>query len=262
MVRKAFLAANLLAVASPAYANDWEKFYSANPELGDLLPSTVEPELLQGQGDFDRDVDTMWRKGFGLIGYTSFNASNTKTADGLKLAKKLKARYVVVGTNYTGTNTGAIPITTPTTSATYSNGTASASGGGSYASGTYSGTATTYGSQTTLMPFSVNRYDKYGLYFRQAPKTGVGVLFRELTTEEVARLETRRAVAVLSIWDGSPSYEAGLLPGDIVTFVNNISADPSAWRAAVHGPAEVALKFVRNGTTRDVLIPIPPEWRH
>lgn len=261
-MRFAIAFAMLLASAAPAHASDWEKFYTAAPGFSGLIDATVDPEQLPSQGSFDADVDAMWRKGFAPIGYTYFNASNTKTKDGLKLAKKLKARFIVVGVQYTGTNTGSIPITTPTTSTTYSSGTASAYGSGGYARGNYSGTSTTYGSTTTNIPFNVNRYDKFGIYFKEVTKHGIGVMFRELTPEEVTRLETRRAVAIVSIRDGSPAYQADMLPGDIITSVNGEPADVETWRHAMSGASVAKISFVRNGKTRELTIPIPPEWRN
>ena len=262
MARWLLSALAAVAFSAPATASDWEKFYTPIPGFNGLIDATVEPEQLPSQGDLDANMDAMWRKGFAPIGYTYFNANNTKTKDGLKFAKKLKARYIVVGTQYTGTNTGSIPITTPTSSTTYSSGTASAHGSGGYASGTYSGTSTTYGSKTTYMPFSVNRYDKFGIYFKEMPKRGIGIMFREPTPEEVSRFETRRAVVVLSIRDGSPAYIADLLPGDVITSVNGSPSDEEALRRAMTTSSEVALKFIRNGTVREITIPIPVDWRN
>lgn len=262
MIRIAIAAVAVFASIVPAQASDWEKFYTPIPGFGELLDSNADPEQLPSQGNVDADMDAMWRKGFAPIGYTYFNASNTKTKDGLKFAKKLKARFIVVGTKYTGSNSGSIPITTPTTSTTYSSGNASAYGSGGYATGNYSGTSTTYGSKTTYMPFSVDRYDKFGIYFKEMPKHGIGVMFRELTAEEVSRLETRRAIAIVSIRDGSPAYLADMLPGDIVTSINAEPADVETWRRAMTGASVAAIKFFRNGATREVTIPIPADWRN
>lgn len=252
----------LLASAGQAHASDWEKFYTAATGVRGAIDATTDPEQLPSQGSVDADMNAMWRKGFAAIGITYFNASNSKTKDGLKLAKKLKARYMVVSVQYTGTNTASIPITIPTTNTTYSSGTASAYGSGGYASGNYSGTSTTYGSATTNVPFNVNRYDKLGIFFKEMPKRGIGIMFRELTPEEVARLETRRAIVVGYIRDNSPAFMADMLPGDIITSVNGEPADEETWRRAMIGTAVAKISFVRKGATRELTIPIPPEWRN
>lgn len=108
----------------------------------------------------------------------------------------------------------------------------------------------------------MNRYDKFGIYFKEKPKHGIGVMFRELKADEVTRLETRRAVAIISIRDGSPAYQADMLPGDIITSVNGEPADVETWGRAMTGSSVVKISFFRNGTTRDLTILIPPEWRN
>lgn len=260
-MRIAVAFAIVLASAEPAYANDWEKFYNSIPGFPQVIDATTDPEQLPGRGNIDADIDAMWRKGFAPIGYTYFNGSDTKTKGALKLARKMKARFIVVESQYTGTNTGTIPLITPTTDTTYSNGTASVYGSGGQATGSYSGTSTTYGSRTTNMAFSVNRYDINVIYFKEMPKLGIGAMFRDPTPEEVSRIETRRAVVVKSIRDGSPSYNADMLPGDIITWVNGAAADEQTWRRAMSTAPEVAIKFVRNGTVRELTIPIPADWR-
>ena len=261
MIRKTVMLACALAFSPPAHASDWEKIYTPVDFGSDLISSTVDPEVIPSTGNIEADTNMMWRRGFAPIGYTSFNTSNSKTGDAVKLAKKLKARYLTVGTSFAGSTTATLPISTPTTSTTYTRGTASATGTGGYASGTYSGTSTTYGSQTSYIPYTINRFDKGAVYFKEAPKNGVGILFYELSPEQIAQLETRRAIVVGAIRDGSPAYLADMLPGDIITIVNGQPADVANWRAAIHSSAEVTVKFMRNGTFREKAITIPPDWQ-
>lgn len=250
-----------LMIGTPASANDWQKFYTPIDGFEGLKDADVEPEQLPSKGNFDADIDAMWQRGFAPIGYTYFNASNSKTKDGLRLAKKMKARYVVVGTQYTGTQSASIPISTPTSSTTTNSGNVSVYGSGGTGHGTYSGTSTTYGTQTTYAPISVDRFDKFGIYFKEMPKKGIGVMFRELTPDEVRVLETRRAFVIQSVRDGSPAYNSDMLPGDTILSVNGQPADEANWRSATKTAEAVHLKFLRNGTERQVTIPLPPEWR-
>src|SRR5207248_10480767 len=99
--------------------------------------------------------------------------------------------------------TTSMPLTLPTTTTSTSNGNVSVSGSGGYANGTYSGTTTTYGSRTTYFPMTVNRFSKVGLYFAEAPRTGSGILPRELNQDEIAKYETQRAFVIRYIRDGS-----------------------------------------------------------
>lgn len=259
-MRYVILAAVLsLSVTQSAAANDWEKFFTPLKSTTSL-PSTAEPEIIPSTGDFDQDIGGMWRRGFAPIGYTSFSTGNDKTKDAQRFAKKLQARYVIVRTNLASSSTASMPITTPTTQTSYTNGTANAYGSGGYASGTYSGTTTTYGSQTSYIPIQINRFNKLAVYFQEVPKTGLGIYYRELTAHEIASLESRRAIPVQFVRDGSPAYLADILPGDIVTHLNGQPADSQAVDTAVRGPQPIRVRLIRNGTPRELAITVPADW--
>ncbi|GAY19714.1 hypothetical protein SFOMI_0234 [Sphingobium fuliginis] len=202
----------------------------------------------------------MWRKGFAAIGVSAFNSPNSKTADAIKFGKKLKARYVMLGTKLTSSNTTAVPFTMPTSNTTVTNGTASVNSGGRFATGTYSGTSTTYGSQTSYIPITVNRFDKMAVYFAEVPKTGIGVMTRDLTPEEVAALETRRAIAIRFVRDNSPAYLADILPGDIITQLDGQPFDGEKWKVAAVPGATLRVQIVRGGQRRLMNIPIAADW--
>jgi hypothetical protein len=260
IMKFAKLIAGVVLVSTPLAANDWEKFYTPLIPQGEYEPSLAEPVIVQSSGNWDSDFDAMWRKGFTAIGYSNFNSSNAKTKDALKLAKKLKAHHVIVATALVSSNSTSIPITTPTSNTAYSSGTASAYGAGGSVTGSYSGTTTTYGSSTTYIPITVNRFDKAAVYFTVVPKKGVGIQWRDLSDAETARLETRRARAILSVRDGSPGYNADLLPGDIILKLNGQVFDEASWWPAVAN-GSMTLSIDRNGRPREITVSIPPEWR-
>ncbi len=99
------------------------------------------------------------------------------------------------------------------------------------------------------------------MYFMGAPKIGTGIMSRDLSSEEVAKHETRRAFAVKWIRDNSPAYYADLLPNDIVLAVNGQPADGSNWQAAIASNEPLNLKIVRNGTARELVMLVPEEWQ-
>ena len=247
--------------ATAAHANDWEKFYRPIEASGSLIPATQEPEIITSAGDAEQDLETMWRRGFAPIGSSFFNSPNPKTGDALRIAKKPNTRYILLQTRLVSSSTSAVPLTMPNTTTSVTNGRASVNGSGGYASGTYSGTTTTYGSQTTYLPITINRFDKMAVYFGEVPKRGLGVMTRELTSEEMALVDTRRAIVVRFVRDESPAYLADLLPGDILTQVNGEPFDQAKLAQAAIPGNSIKIHLFRRGQQRDVELKIPAEWR-
>lgn len=252
--------AALAMAAQPAWANDWEKFYVAVPQEG-AIDSATAPEVFPSLGDVDKDIEAMFRRGFVPIGYTSFNTSNNKTKDGEKLAAKLHARYIILATKLTSSQSAVLPLMLPNTTTSYTNGTATAYGSGRSAHGTYSGTTTTYGTQTTFIPYTVNRFEKTAVYFKEIPRKGSGLKIRDLNNQEMAAIGTRHALFVQAVRDGSPAYDADIFPADIIIKVNGEPADAAHWRPAVNGSQPMHVQLIRNGAPKDIDITIPPEWQ-
>lgn len=250
-----------LVMATSAWANDWQKFYTPVAGSERLIRSEVEPEVIPSSGDITRDLELMWRRGFAPYGYSSFSSGNSNTKDAFRLAKKLKARYVIVATQLASLQTSSVPLTLPNTTTSVSNGNVAVSGSGGSGYGNYSGTTTTYGSQTTYIPVTVNRFDKFAAYLGEAPKEGTGIYWRELEPAEVAQYETRRAFAVQFVRDDSPAYHADILPGDVITHVNGLPADDANWRNATKADEPMRVHLIRNGQPRDLTMVVPAAWR-
>lgn len=250
-----------LGAAQTAHANDWEKFFRPIGKWPTAIAFNGEPEMMSTSGNSDADIEQMWRRGYAPIGFTSFETGNNKTDDAVRLAKKLHARYLVVSANLKSSTMTSIPLTLPNTTTSYTNGTANVYGSGGSASGTYSGTTTTYGTQTTYIPIRINRFSKTAIYFQELPKSGIGILMRELSAPEMQRLETRHAIAIRFVRDGSPAYTADIFPGDIITKINGQPADPDVLKAALTGPQPIALRIDRNGQQKDISVNVPPEWQ-
>ncbi|MBK9589243.1 MAG: PDZ domain-containing protein [Sphingomonadales bacterium] len=258
---KAKLVAMLLALsASAALANDWEKFYRPFEGSGTTLPSSQDPEIVSADGDPGKTVETMWRRGYGPIGASEFNSPNAKTADAIRFAKKLKARYVVLETRLASSTTSTLPLTMPHTTTSVTNGNASVNGSGGYATGTYSGTTTTYGSQTTYIPITINRFDKLAVYFGEVPKFGLGIMSRELASDELALVQTNRAIAVRYVRDESPAFLADILPGDILTQFNGEPIDRAKLSQLVAPGNTLQIHLFRRGQQKDVQVKIPADW--
>ena len=252
-MKKGVTIALALAASAPAFGNDWQKFYHPVQDARMVIRWLGGPETVMSSGNLLNDADTMWRHGFALIGYSAFNSPNNKTADAIKWATDLKARYVILGTDLASSQAMAMPLTLPHTTTSTTN--------GNVGTTQFSANTTHYGSQTSFIPVTVNRFDKLALYFAEVPKKGTGILPRDLRPAEVAALETQRAMAVRAVRDGSPAYEANILPGDLIIEVNGSPADLTNWVAALQRDQVLHVKLMRNGQQRESSISIPAEWR-
>lgn len=246
------------SLSTVAVANDWEKYYTTMPGHETYLKTTAEPELVVSSGDPHRDIELMWRRGYGPLGYTQFTSNNGKTKDARRLAKKLGATHVVVGTSLLSSQSSSIPLTLPSTTTSTTNGTATVMGSGGSATGNYTGTTTTYGTNTTYIPITINRFEKGAIFFAKVPEGGVGIYLRSLTKDEVAQIDSQRAFAIAYIQDGSPAYKANLLPGDIVAEVNGVPADADNWKAERAKQQPLRLKIFRNREVRELTLVVPP----
>jgi membrane-associated protease RseP (regulator of RpoE activity) len=205
-------------------ANPYAKFYQGLPDARYLAGYDAVKGGLQiyGTDDFDRDSPALIRRGYFPVGRASFNAaSNSVTEAQLReQAGKIGAHAVLASSKYTHTITGAMPLTMPQTTTSYSTGTATTSGPGGTVNVQGSGMTTTYGSQTVLMPYSIARSD-FGAIFFVKVRSRVG-LFCVATDEQTCkRLQTNSGVMVKEVIEGSQAFKADILPGDVVLAVGN-----------------------------------------
>jgi hypothetical protein len=161
------------------------------------------------------------QQGYAVIGYSSFNSGHNESAsEAIAQAKKLGADLVViVDPNYTGSITSQVPLTLPTSNTSYTNGSATAYGSGGSVTAYGNSTTTTYGSKTTYIPMTVNRYD-YGAVYFVKQKFTLGVQWRPLKSEERQLLQTNSGLYVNTVVNGTPAFRSDILPGDIVEAIN------------------------------------------
>lgn len=204
--------------------NPYAKFYEGLPNARvreDYEPSSA-PLQLFSSNDFDRDILELERRGYSVIGSSSFNASlnNVRESQLRSHAQAIGAQLVLLASRYTNTVSGAVPLSMPKTSTTTSSGTATAYGPGGSVTAVGSGTSTTYGSETVLLPYSVARGDFTALYFvRTQPVLGLIVVALDDTTR--MRIQSNFGVRVAVVVDGSPAFDAEILPGDILLQIGN-----------------------------------------
>jgi len=200
-------------------ANPYAQFYQGMPDARQRRDyDPTEGELrIYSTTNFDQDRLALMRRGYIPVGQASFNAAANRVSEGQlrEQAIKVGAHVVLVASSYSHTETGAVPLVLPQTSTSYSTGTATAYGSGGVVNAYGSGTTTTYGTQTMMMPYSVQRSDFAALFFAKV-QARVGIVPQPLDDATRKRLETNAGIKVLVVMEGSPAFRADILPGDIL----------------------------------------------
>lgn len=201
-------------------ANGYEDFYKsvASPEVVAARRASPPPEQpIVRRSSGAPNLAAYERQGYVPIGYSSFNSGEDEDEDdAIEQAQEVGADLVViVNPTYTGSRTSSVPIVTPTTQTSYTSGSATAYGSGGSATAYGNATTTTYGSRTTYIPITVNRYDFGAVYFVKLHFT-LGVSWRPLKPEERQALQTNKGLYVLTVINGSPAFKADILHGDII----------------------------------------------
>lgn len=257
LFRTAFVA--LCALTLTACASGYKEFYrpmaGATPERIAATragPPPATPALERvATSDMQVVADQYTKRGYGLIGFSSFNSGEAPSdSAALTHGAEVKADLVVIlNPRYTGSVTSAVPITVPTTTTSFSTGTATAYGPGGPVTAYGSGTTTTYGTSTTMVPITVNRQDFGAAYFVKR-KWSFGIVPRDLTDDERRALQSNRGLAVRLVVEGTPAFNEDILPGDLVTEIDGL---PVANVAAL-GPMlqeregrRINVTIVRNG---------------
>ena len=212
--------------------------------------------------DPQRVLDAYAMRGYVMIGSAMFNSGRPESEDSaVRQAQEVGADLVLIlNPRYTGSVTSSLPLTTPTTSTSYSSGTATAFGPGGTVTAYGSGTTTTYGSTTTYVPVTVHRSD-YGAVFFVKRRFVLGVFTRDLNDAERQEFQSNKGVVVRLVADSTPAFEADILVGDIIMSIDGSSV--SGAKALNDQLRErrgkvVTLSIVRKGQRIDKSVQLNP----
>lgn len=221
-----------------------------------------EPEIIRSSGNFKADEEALYARGLGPIGTVAFNGPMGTPRQVVAQAKKVGAAVVVVSSQYTGTVQGAIPITTPTSMTSYSQGTATAFGPAGMATGTYNGTTTTYGTTTRYLPYAVQRYDQAAVFFAPLPPSGLGVSFGSLSQAQQTTLGSAVGLAVRTVRQGSPAFLGGIIPGDILISINGqaVYNRETLKNTVAQGGDTATVELLRGNARIQKAITLPAGW--
>lgn len=221
-MKNVVIALLVLSLSGCITVNGYSKFYRATPEVITQMRAAPPPEMpvVMHASKFPY-AKPFLQQGYVVIGYSSFNSGRiVPDSEAVAQAKKLGADLVVIiDPSYTGSITSQIPLTTPTSTTSYTNGSATAYGSGGSVTAYGNATTTTYGSKNTYIPMTVNRYDYGAVYFVKM-KFIFGVRWRPLNTEERQMLQSNSGLYVDTVVNDTPAFRSDILPGDIVEAVN------------------------------------------
>lgn len=238
-------------------ANPYAQFYQGEADARKLpsYQSSTEEFRIYSASDWERDLTALERRGFVMIGSSSFSAG-TNVVHEYQLreqATKVGAQLVLVSSKYSHTIQGAMPLTLPQTTTSYTNGNATAYGPGGTTSITGNATTTTYGSQTVMMPYAVDWANFLAVYMVRT-KSRLGLFVKDLDDQTRQRLQSNKGLIVRNVVEGSPAFDADIIPGDVLLMIGNVRpASGEQYGAALdkYQGQSVKIKLDRNGVLLD-----------
>ena len=246
---------SLLMLGLAACANPFVQFYQDRTDGTDLTKSSVvvlptgEPKMFRG-ADQEADYQRMLEDGYNLVGFSSFNGADVNVDDALTQAKAVHAEIVLIYSKHTGTRSGMLPLTLPdiqTSTTMLSGSTYGSSGYGSFSG---SANTTTYGTQTTYIPYSVNRHDYFASYWIKMKPPLFGIHARDLTPELRQKIGSNKGVYVFAVIRNSPAWSADILKDDIIAKISSAEIiDKPTFHKTIRENAgkKVTVEILRNG---------------
>ena len=220
MKKGVYLVATLLV----GCANPYVQFYQGQSDARTIrgYDASIEDVKVYSTNDFDRDIPSLERKGFIVIGSSSFNASAhaVQQYQVIQQAQKVGAQLVLLSSKYSHTIQGAAPLTLPQATTAYTTGNATAYGPAGLTNISSAATTTTYGTQTVMMPYTIERAD-FTAVFMVKTKTRLGIFVNELDASTRQRLQSNKGLMVRNVMEDSPAFDADILPGDVVLEISD-----------------------------------------
>lgn len=272
MKHKIFLP--LIALSLPLLlggcASGYKEFYrpaqGATPEIIESLrvaPAPETPNVERSQPTDSKTVlDAYATRGYVMLGSSMFNSGRAESEEAaVRQGQAVGADLVLIlNPRYTGSVTSSIPLTTPTTTTSHSTGSATAYGPGGAITAHGSETTTTYGSQTTYVPMTVNRSD-YGAVFFIKRRFVLGIFTRDLSDSERQELQTNKGATVHLVADGTPAFDADIIVGDVVTAIDGAVVQNSSSLSELQREKkgkQVSISILRRGQRIEKSVQLNP----
>lgn len=237
-------------------ANGFTNFYhgmtkeQVDEQVGNRQPAEPHPIYTN---DVRGESERLAENGYTQVGESSFQGPQTRRAEAsaVSQAKAIGADVVVLSERSAGSETVSVPLTTPTTSTSYSsfNGTAFNPGYGT-TNLMGSGTTTSFGTSTTYIPMTVRRADYYAGYWVKAKPPIIGVNVSPLSAEQHRQIGTNSGVLVRVVVIGSPAFKADIFKGDYLMAIGGdpvTSIDDFKGAARTHAGTLIDVQLLRDG---------------
>ena len=142
----------LIILLSGCATSGHQQFYNQQAPL--KYPQTQDVYVFEYSNLNLTDIQKILFNEYLVIGKSGFEGPYEDPLSAEDYAKSIGADILITNTQFKEKRTSMIPMSTPTTSTTYVN------------SGLNSFTMTSYGTQTTMMPITVHRYDQDGIFLK------------------------------------------------------------------------------------------------
>lgn len=244
---KKLIPAIVIATALVGCASPYKEFYRDETGGIDLKSSpiaimpTAEPVVYRGTHP-NVIEKRLLEENHILLGRSSFSAGSVPEEDAIAQAKAVHASAVALYSEYSNTVSGSMPLITPssTTSNTYVSG---------YSGNTpfYGNAATTTrGTQTTYIPFSVDRHHYYASYWIKRKPPVFGAIIDALTPQLRKEIGSNRGVMVVVVIKGSAADKADVLEDDVIKKIGQVE---------INGPEDYSNALQKSaGQSVDVLL--------
>lgn len=176
----------------------------------------------------------MYSKEYLLIGSSSFYASANLVTEAkiVEVGNKLGAHIAVVNSKYSGTVNSGVPLVLPTSP---------------------------YTSQAVVIPTSTEQRTYEVAFYAKAKPSAVGLPPRDLKEEEKRKIGTNAGMVPIAVVEGSPAYQADVLPGDILLEINGekvLNSEDYGKKLSVMAPGKATFTFWRDGQRMEKIIDI------
>lgn len=209
------------------------------------IEKCAEPELVLV--NTDKDYISFEENGWIVIGASNWNGPLIVTDTAAKeKALENKACLITYFKKYDKTVSGNMPLVLPNNQTSYTN--YSGNVGNKPIYGT--GTTTTYGTTTSYIPYSVDRYEHEIGFWVKKTKFRLGIKAAELNDEARKIIQSNKGVLIELVIKNTPAYNADILKDDIIVKIGDVKiTDLASFHATLESTKSGPIQFslTRNG---------------